>query len=170
MHPRSSFIPNRFSLVVLSLLALVVLTVIPVQLFAQGNIGVDPSFQIGNLFVDIGSLSVFIIVVTAYVRAHVFPQLDGWGAKAVTFLIGIGLALIGFYMHLLKVGTLYEAVTFGASAALMAMGGVKTVTTIAAKAATVIAPGGTPVPATPPPSDPSIDTKPPSLDFPNNPN
>lgn len=147
------FPPN---LVTLTGVFLISLFLLPALALAQegGTIGV-PGFNIGALFADTAALAAFIIPVVAFIRGHIWVTLDGWPAVVVTCLIGIALGVIGFYMNLLHVNYIGEAITFGMTAAIIAMGGVKTASKVMS---TRVALPGTPTTLPNPPLYPTDPT------------
>lgn len=126
LAPLRRFSPLRTT-IAMAVAMLTVMVALPTLALAQegGTIGA-PGFNIGLLFTDVAALAAFIIPAVAFVRSHIWTTLDGWPAIVVTFLIGIGLSLVGFYMNLLHVATIGECISFGLTAAVLAMGGVKT--------------------------------------------
>lgn len=120
------FAPVRLT-IAMAVAMLTVSVLLPTLALAQegGTIGA-PGFNIGALFTDVAALAAFIIPAVAFIRSHVWVTLDGWPAIVVTCLVGIALSVIGFYMNLLHVANIGESISFGLTAAVVAMGGVKT--------------------------------------------
>jgi hypothetical protein len=118
---RSYFVPSLFFL-------LVALFLFAAPIFAQdgGTTPVVPGFDLTAILGSVGALAAFLAVVMQFVRAHVWTTADGKLFIAATFLVGMVIASVGFYLHALPpdVTTLYAALAFGFSAALTAVGGV----------------------------------------------
>lgn len=111
-------------------LAFIAILLAPAQMLAQvggafaggGQPGAISGDALTNIFTSTGTLAAAIIVGVQFVRAQIWKNLDGTAVVVVAFVIGIGLALIGFAMQVLPAATWVEAIAFGAGAAVTAVG------------------------------------------------
>ncbi len=132
----SFFIPSRLFYFVLAIIALLCLPLTQGAVALAQDLAADPAqqgFDIGSLFGSTAALAAFIITVVQFVRAHLWTNADGIPLVVFTFVIGIALAIAGFYMHLLPAADIVAAIAFGFTAALTAVGGVNLLKAVAAK-------------------------------------
>jgi hypothetical protein len=123
---RSYFIPSRVFYVFLAFLAFLCLPVTAGFIaLAQSPIG-DPGggLDLAGIFGSTAALAGFVITAVQFVRAHVWQTLDGITSIVFTFVLSVVLAIVGFYLHLVPVAAIGEAAAFGASAGVVAIGGV----------------------------------------------
>lgn len=133
---RSFFIPSRLFFYVLAIMALLCLPLTQGAIAIAQDLAVDPAqpgLDIGSLFGSTAALAAFIITVVQFVRAHLWTGADGIPLIVFTFVIGIALAIAGFYMHLLPAADIVAAIAFGFTAALGAVGSVNLLKAVAAK-------------------------------------
>ncbi|MDT8323261.1 MAG: hypothetical protein RRA94_04035 [Bacteroidota bacterium] len=113
-------------------LSFIALTFAPAQMLAQvgsafagsGQSGAITGDALTNIFTSTGTLAAAIVVAVQFVRAQIWKNLEGTAVVVLAFVLGIGLALIGFAMHVLPAATWVEAIAFGAGAAVAAVGSV----------------------------------------------
>lgn len=133
---RSLFIPSRLFYYVLAIFALLCLPITQGAVALAQDLAADPAqqgFDIGSLFTSTASLAAFIVTVVQFVRAHLWKTADGIPLVAFTFIVGVALAVGGFYMGVLPVADIVAAIAFGITASLTAIGGVNLLKAVAAK-------------------------------------
>lgn len=94
----------------------------PAMTFAQEIGETLPAFDLGSMFTSVGALAAFLVVATQFVRAQIWKTLDGNVLVGFVFVLGIILALVGFYVKLLPAADVFAAVAFGLGAAVTAIG------------------------------------------------
>lgn len=120
------FIPSRLFYFIVAMLAFLCLPLTQGFVALAQGMTADPvgGFDLAAIFSSTAALSVFVVTAVQFIRAHLWKTLDGIMSIAFTFVLAIVLAIVGFYLHLVPVTELAGAAGFGASAGLMAVGGV----------------------------------------------
>lgn len=93
-------------------------------------------FDIGQYFASTAAFAATLVALVAFLRKQFMPALDGTRVQMFTFILGIGLALIGWFLGQLPDKNILEALTFGVTAAGIAIAsvdGIRTATTVSYK-------------------------------------
>ena len=96
--------------------------------FAQAELP-EPGFDPRLWFGSAAALAGTIVAIVSLLKTHVLKSLTGLGTVAVSFGLGVGLAVVGSLIPAVGYeATIVEAATFGVSAAALASGGWDAVT------------------------------------------
>lgn len=107
-----------FGLVVMFVLVLFA-TALAESEAVRNGIGSSIPTNLSEWFTDVATLGLVIVGLTALVRKHVWPDLEGPLVPAFAILLGVALGIVGEAVELLNLG-FPSAIAFGASAGLAA--------------------------------------------------
>jgi hypothetical protein len=89
--------------------------------------------SVAEYFADTAALAGLVLIVVAFLRAHVLTNLHGWAVIALSLVIGAVLGAAGHFLAFLD-GGLTAALMFGVTAGFAASGGFDAVRALLGKA------------------------------------
>lgn len=97
---------------------------VPVVALAQDVVDPTVPIDLGMIFGSAAALAAFAVTAVQFIRAHLWKTLDGLAVVAVTWVLCVLLSILGYYLGATSFTAVGQAIGFGVSAGILAVGGV----------------------------------------------